>query len=107
MRTKRGILIASVVLSLAAAACTGRLTRENYDKVANGMTPKDVESILGPGTEQASTAVAAPSAAMPIPGSGSPASAASAKVLMWHSGAKAITVTFVNDKVAAKSQVGL
>lgn len=109
---KLGFLIMSFVFCGAALGCSGKVNKESYDKIANGMTSKEVETILGPGTEQASTAFSVPSPAVAIPGQpagvpGMVGGAVSAKVLMWHSGGKAITVTFINDKVAAKSQVGL
>lgn len=44
-------LIASVVLSLFLGACVGqRITQANVDQVLDGMTKKQVESILGPPT---------------------------------------------------------
>ena len=92
-----------------AVACAGKVTRENYDKVSTGMSPKDVEAILGPGTEQASSSVAIPTppVAMPSGMSAAVPASVSGKVMTWQSGGKMITVTFVNDKVAAKAQVGL
>ncbi|MDQ2867849.1 MAG: outer membrane protein assembly factor BamE [Verrucomicrobiota bacterium] len=44
-------LIASVVIGLLLGACVGpRLTQANVDEVSDGMTRKQVESILGPPT---------------------------------------------------------
>jgi hypothetical protein len=40
-------------------------------------------------------------------GIGAPGTTVSTKVLVWQSGGKMITVTFLNDQVVAKAQVGL
>jgi outer membrane protein assembly factor BamE (lipoprotein component of BamABCDE complex) len=41
-----------VILALALAGCVGRrITKANVDEVAEGMSKKQVESILGPPTE--------------------------------------------------------
>ncbi len=108
-RVSRWILLLAV--GGTVVACSGKVTRDNYDKVATGMTPKEVEAILGPGTEQASTSVAIPTPPVSMPGkmAGMPGmtGSVSGRVLTWQSGGKMITVTFVNDKVAAKAQVGL
>lgn len=77
------------------------------------MTQAQVEAILGPGTEQASTSVAMP--AMPnipaVPGAPAatpaPAKNMTTKVFIWRSGGKMISLTMVDDKVFAKTQVGL
>jgi hypothetical protein len=109
-----GIALAFAAVCVLTAACAGKINQENYGKVAVGMSQPDVEAILGPGTEQASTSVAMP--AMPnmpnVPGapaaSATPApSNLTTKVLVWRTGGKMITVTMVNDKVFSKAQVGL
>jgi hypothetical protein len=58
MKTHRPLQILSllVVLLLAFGACRGkRLTKANVDEVTNGMSRKQVESILGPPTSIDST----------------------------------------------------
>jgi hypothetical protein len=108
---KTGAVATVLVATLAVIACAGKLTKANYDKVANGMTPKDVEVILGPGTEQASSGITIPgqpgTATGTATGIGAPGTTVSTKVLVWQSGGKMITVTFLNDQVVAKTQVGL
>ncbi|HZR77946.1 MAG TPA: outer membrane protein assembly factor BamE [Chthoniobacterales bacterium] len=45
-------LLLSLVLTIAIAGCVGRrLTKANVDEIAEGMSKKQVESILGPPTE--------------------------------------------------------
>ena len=106
-----GIALAFAAACVLTAACAGKINQENYGKVAVGMSQPDVEAILGPGTEQASTSVAMP--AMPNMPNMSGASVTPApanlttKVLVWRSGGKMITITMVNDKVFSKAQVGL
>jgi hypothetical protein len=117
MKSSR-IPLASGVLALSvfASACAGKMTSENYAKVANGMTAAQVEAILGPGTEQASSGVAVPAmpalpAGVPTPapaaGIGAPGTTVTTKVLVWQKGGKMITATFMNDQLVAKTQVGL
>jgi len=105
---RRGVCVLAIVIG-AAVACAGKINQANYDKVATGMSPQEVEAILGPGTEQASTSVAIPTPPVALPSgiSGMAKGSISSKVLTWRSGGRMITVTFVNDKVAAKAQVGL
>jgi len=101
-------IVAALVAAFATIACAGKLTKANYDKVANGMVPKDVEVILGPGTEQASSGITIPGTATgTATGIGAPGTTVSTKVLVWRSGGKVITVTFLNDQVVAKTQIGL
>ena len=109
MNLKRGSVWILVLAIVAAVACAGKINKANYDKIATGMSPQDVEAILGPGTEQASTSVAIPTPPVALPSgmSGMATGSVSSKVLTWRSNGRMITVTFVNDKVAAKAQVGL
>ncbi len=118
MKSSRPVLATGILtLSILAAGCAGKMTSENYAKVTNGMTPAQVEVILGPGTEQASSGVAVPAMpAMPpgVPtpaagtgGIGAPGTTVTTKVLVWQKGGKMITATFMNDQLVAKTQVGL
>ncbi len=94
--------------AIAAIACAGKLTKANYDKVVNGMSPAQVENILGPGSEQASSGITIPGTATgTATGIGAPGTTVSTKVFVWRRGGKVITVTFLNDQVVAKTQVGL
>ncbi|MEP6768198.1 MAG: hypothetical protein ABJC61_05980 [Acidobacteriota bacterium] len=112
-KSRLQVLSALLVLAALAAGCTGKLTAENYTKVANGMTSAQVEAILGPGTEQASSGVAVPAMPAGVPpagaaaGIGAPGTTVTTKVLVWRKGSKMITATFMNDQLLAKTQVGL
>jgi hypothetical protein len=67
------------------------VTKKNYDKIKEGMTPKEVEEILGPGKESVSNATL--------------------KIIQWIDGFKNITLSFTKDgtewKVSGKVQVGI
>ena len=46
-----------ILISLFLASCSGKLNKDNYDKISNGMSVSQVESILGKGESQASSNV--------------------------------------------------
>jgi len=73
------------------SGCGSKVTKSNYDKVTTGMTVQQVQGILGTGQEQAGGGIGN----------------LTGKVMVWKSGDKKITVTFVNDKVTAKAESGL
>ena len=117
MRTRANYrsVLALTAVCVALAACGGKVNSANYAKVNTGMTQTEVEAILGPGVEQASTAVAVPAmpsvpgmpAATGTPAVGAPGTTVSTKVLTWRDGSKMISITMMNDKVVSKAQVGL
>jgi hypothetical protein len=73
--------------ALALSACHGkRLTRANVDQVSNGMSRKQVESILGPPTSVDSTNLLV-----------------TKKVTYtYEQGAESVTIVFFNDEVSSK-----
>jgi hypothetical protein len=95
MRTFLKTLIISV--SLFLASCSGKLNKDAYDKISNGMSVSQVESILGKGESQASSNVDL----------GEYGGNISSEVMTWQSGTKVISITFSNGKVMAKAQNGL
>ncbi len=101
MTTNRLAIVCFVLVGLGAltlASCGGKVSKvskSNFDKVTNGMTLAEVEGILGKGTESAGAA----GAVGDLTGS--------AKSVVWKDGDKSITVNFLNDKVAVKTQTGL
>lgn len=78
------VLLAAAVLLLAA--CT-KVTQENFAKIREGMTEQEVNAILGSPTESSTKTV------LGISGTSS----------KWVSGDTAITIRFVNGKVAVSS----
>jgi hypothetical protein len=83
-----------VALMMGPMGCGSKVSKDNFDKVQNGMTLKEVEGILGKGEAQAAGAGALGG----LTGSG--------QVYKWVDGEKSITVTFANDKVVAKVSSG-
>lgn len=78
------LLLAAV---FAFSACHGkRLTKANVDEVEKGMSPKQVESILGPPTSIDSTNLLV-----------------TKKVTyVYQQGSESVTIVFFNDEVASK-----
>ncbi|MFM1894656.1 MAG: hypothetical protein RIQ90_1822 [Bacteroidota bacterium] len=88
---------AIISLSIFLLSCSGKLNKDNYDKISNGMSVSQVESILGKGESQASSSVD-----LGVYGGN-----VSSEVMTWQSGTKVISITFSNGKVMAKAQNGL
>ena len=113
--TRAAAAVLLLAATLATAACGGKINAENFGKLATGMSQKDAEAILGPGSETGSASVAVPAvpnmpaaATTAVAGTvGAPGSNVTTKVVTWRSGNRVITVTFVNDKLVSKAQVGL
>src|SRR5438445_449677 len=84
MRVHRSLGVA--ILLLCLAACGSRLNQENFDKIRDGMSQKEVREVLG-----------------------DPVDASGAKLLRpakcgggWKDNRNNITVHFLNDKVVSK-----
>lgn len=77
---------AILALALLAAACGSRISAENFERIQNGMTQKEVVTILGEPTETSAVSVGGLSGGMAT----------------WRDGNTAISVQFLNDKVQAK-----
>ncbi len=90
LRTTLTTVVICGLLIGMVAGCGSKVTKDNYDKVTNGMTEDEVKGILGEPTETAS----AGGALGDLVGAGS--------VMKWVDGEKSIAVTFVNGKVTAK-----
>ena len=84
MRTLRSVGVA--VLLLFLAACGSRLNQENFDKIQDGMSQKEVREILGE----------------PVDASGASFLGLSSGEAMWKDDKTTITVHFLNDKVVGK-----
>jgi len=76
-----------MAVAIVFTGCRGkRLTRANVDQVSEGMTRKQVESILGPPTSVDSTNLLVTKKVTYI----------------YHQGGESVTVVFFNDKVSSK-----
>jgi hypothetical protein len=67
-------------------ACGSKISAENFERIRNGMTQKEVVAVLGEPTETSAIGIAGLSGGMAT----------------WRDGGTAISVQFVNDKVQAK-----
>lgn len=94
---KNLIQITTVLLVFFLSSCSGKINSENYDKISNGMSKSEVESILGEGESNASSSIDL----------GEYGGNISSEVITWQSGMKVITITFSDGKVMAKAQTGL
>jgi outer membrane protein assembly factor BamE (lipoprotein component of BamABCDE complex) len=84
MRVHRSLGIAALLLCLAA--CGSRLNQENFDKIHDGMSQKEVREILGD----------------PVDAEGRSFLGLSTGEAVWKDGKNTITVHFLNDKVVSK-----
>ena len=84
MRVDRPIRIAILILVLAA--CGSRLSQENFDKIREGMSQKEVRDVLGE----------------PVNAEGSSFLGISGGEAVWKDNKTVITVHFLNDKVVSK-----
>jgi hypothetical protein len=93
------IIIKTIIISISLFlfSCSGKLNKNNYDKISNDMSISQVESILGKGESQASSNVDL----------GEYGGNISSEVMTWQSGTRVISITFSNGKVMAKAQNGL
>jgi hypothetical protein len=96
MRSGKNLtLVLALIFFNAIAGCDKRLSINAYNRVEHGMSAREVQSILGPGKEQVSSEAGYGEISM------------SGKVLVWQDGMRIISITFMNDQVVAKAQVGL
>ena len=84
MRIHRSLGVA--ILLLCLAACGSRLNQENFDKIRDGMSQKEVREILGD----------------PVDASGASFLGLSSGEAVWKDNKTTITVHFLNDKVISK-----
>lgn len=84
MRVRRSLSV--VILLLWLAACGSRVSQENFDKVHEGMSPKEVREILGE----------------PSDTEGRSFLGFSSGEAVWKDNKTTITVHFLNDQVISK-----
>jgi hypothetical protein len=87
----------ALIITIFFMSCSGKINKENYEKISNGMSVSQVESILGKGESMASSSVDL----------GAYGGSHSTEVITWQKGTNVISVTFSNGKVMAKAQGGL
>ena len=84
MRVHRSFGVAILLLWLAA--CGSRLNQENFEKIREGMSQKEVREILGE----------------PVDASGASLLGISGGEAVWKDDKTTVTVHFLNDKVVSK-----
>ena len=90
-----------LAVCLLIPACKNKVTKANYDKIANGMTLAEVEKILGKGTkEEGDGSGTAAQFGIAVPTAGT---AGRGEIYKWESNTNTITVGFRDGKVVTKS----
>jgi hypothetical protein len=79
----RPLILCAVLL---LTACGSKISAENFERIQNGMTQKEVVALLGEPAETNSVSIGGLSGGMAT----------------WQDGNTVISVQFVNDKVQAK-----
>jgi hypothetical protein len=104
-------ILVVIGLCLMLSGCGGsKITKANADKIATGMTEKEVSDILGGPSE--TSEVEMPDMGAMLGGMaggkmpGMPATPKKAKQSVWKDGDKAIAVTFLDGKVVQKTATG-
>ena len=80
-----------MAISIILVSCGGKINKENYNKINNGMSKSEVVKILGEGDSQAQSSYGG----------------YSAESMTWSSGIKIISIVFSNGRVSGKSESGL
>src|SRR5258708_11712514 len=94
-----GTMVGALLCGVFLGGCGGpsKITKENLDKIKNDMTLKQVEEILGEGTQTAGGGEnVAGQFGIDVAGSSGP----SPVEYTWESGPKVIKVTFKKGKVS-------
>jgi hypothetical protein len=108
-RTTRGLGLVLLLACLLASGCANKVTKANFDKVATGMTLKEVEALLGKGVKEEGdgSGVAAQFGVDVGGGVGVQVGNKAIDRYVWESGDKKITVYFRDGKATGKDQKGL
>jgi hypothetical protein len=101
----RTIVLLTLCSILPGCAGGKKITKDNFDKIKNDMTLKQVEDILGEGTaEGGDGSNVAGQFGVDVTGGAPPASGVD---YVWESGKKSITVSFKRGKVVNKKSSGI
>jgi hypothetical protein len=102
--TRAGQVFAIGVLLFVLAGCKSKITKENFDKISDGMSLFEVEKILGQGTKVGDGSGVAAQFGVDV---GAAKTAGNAEHYTWESDGKVIDVYFKDGKVARKIPRGL
>jgi hypothetical protein len=107
---RRAFLLGLVLLLcvLGPACRKSKVTPENFDKVQTGMTLQEVQGLLGPGQKEEGGDGAGVAAQFGVDAgvAGAERGGKNVDTYVWESGARKITVYFVNGKVTNKQKAG-
>lgn len=90
---KRGLIAPLVVVALLLAGpvgCSAKVTRDNYDRIADGMTVDEVEDVLGASGDRMSAGIAVGDLEL------------TGEKYEWRSGDARIIVIFKDGRAVAK-----
>ena len=96
------ILCVLVCLCLAGCDATGGVSKASFEKVNNGMTEQEVESILGSPTQEGNFE----DLMAKVPGMQTDAKLPGMTYKIWVDGGNKITAQFHDGKLVGKSWVG-
>ncbi len=101
MRVSRGLAALAVACSLLLTGCEQRLTEDNYESIADGMTIDEVFSILGDGEKQEAAGVGIDSSGLM-----SRSQQDSRAEYVWSESGRTVTIQFRDGKVIYKTKNG-
>jgi hypothetical protein len=104
--TPRGWIAVLFALCFILTGCgKTKVTKENFEKISNGMTLEEVEGVLGEGTQVGGDgSLVAAQAGVDVNAGARPSSTVQYN---WESGKNSITVYFRQGKVVLKKSSGL
>jgi hypothetical protein len=104
---RAGILAAVCLLLVIGSGCKNKVTKDNFDKIKEGMTVEEVEKILGSGTKHGDAAGVANQFGVDVGGGLNMQRPGNTETYTWESDSKKITVYFRDGKVTRVDQHGL
>jgi hypothetical protein len=100
------VAILLAVCLLLPACSKSKVTQANYDQIKNGMSPKEVEAVLGPGKKDEGGDGSGVAAQFGVDVGGPEKGGKGVDTFVWESGDKKIKVSFVSGKVTNKQKEG-
>src|SRR5262249_31435418 len=111
--SRPAVAAVAVGLALALPGCGSKITKENAEKIKNGMAEQEVTDILGSPTETTEADLpnlGAMIGGLPVPGGGEappmPQFPKKMRTSTWKNGDKQIVVMFLDGKVVQKQTTG-
>jgi hypothetical protein len=96
-------ILFALLMCAVLSGCKSKITKANYDKIAEGMSLEEVEGILGEGFKLG-IASSATVHGVDLPGA---RPIGGGDTYIWETDYKKITIIFVHDKVKWKDSTGL